>query len=186
MLSQAISSTTFQRKLNKIRNNQTSACMVNLACFQSGWYLSSQALLQSAEKPLTLSLSLGGGPGRRLAQWLPGSWQVLISSLRWQQRSLSSLFLAPAYLVNSNGSWQELASLWSWQGAAGCLSVAQFARGEHSPDPDAGRCVPEMRQKSTPPLPVLMVVGWGPFELGLSIIISMQATKITPSCGPWP
>lgn len=67
----------FQRTLHKICTNRTTACTVNLACFQSSWYVSSQALLQPAEKPLTLSLA--GGPGRRLSPWLPGSWQVLVS-----------------------------------------------------------------------------------------------------------
>lgn len=62
----AISSTNCQRKLHKIGNNWTSVCTVNLVSFPSSWYLSSQALLQPAEKPSTLFL--GGGPGRRLAQ----------------------------------------------------------------------------------------------------------------------
>ncbi|XP_062478547.1 pro-FMRFamide-related neuropeptide VF [Pezoporus occidentalis] len=57
MLSQTVSSTTFQRKLHKICNHWTTVCIVNLAYLQSSWYLSSQALLYLAEKPLTVSLS---------------------------------------------------------------------------------------------------------------------------------
>ena len=102
----------FQRKLHKICSNWTTVHIVNLACFQSSWYLSSQALLQPAEKPLTLSL--GDGPGRRLAQWLPGSCQVLISfpGEMTAEKSVkpfsgSSLFgQQQRELVGAGGSWQ--------------------------------------------------------------------------------
>lgn len=76
--------------------------------------------------PSPWQVALAGG---FLNGFLAPGRSSFLSQVRWQQRSLSSLFLALACLVNSNGSWQGLAGLQSWQGAAGCLLAAWLVRG---------------------------------------------------------
>lgn len=117
MLSLTVPSTTFQRKLHKICNHWTTVSIVNLTNLQSSWYLSSQALLHLAEKPLTLSL-----PGRwpwqeahSAPSWLlissPGEMTAVCQALFWLQLIWSTA-------MGAGKSWPASGAGGEWQAAS--------------------------------------------------------------------